>query len=382
MQLENFDIELFLRDYWQQKPLLIKNPWQEWINPLDPDELAGLACEEEVESRLVIQQRPQWKVEHGPIPEARFATLPKAEWTLLVQAVDHFVPDVADLLDAFRFIPNWRIDDVMVSYAAENGGVGAHFDQYDVFLIQGLGTRRWQIGALCDETTPLLPHDELRLLARFKATEEWLLEPGDILYLPPRYAHNGVAVSEDCMTYSVGFRAPARGDLVANFCDYVLGTLTDDDRYSDPGLAAAKNSGEISAEALKNLQQMVADKLLDADSFRSWFGCYSTSRKYVDDDIKPEKALTTSQLLKHLQRGEILLRNPTSRFAFVRDDDRIQLFVDGEPQNFAPALNNFVETLCANTIVATDTDLLNSSATIELLTALFNQGSLVFADDD
>ncbi len=189
MQLHNFDTAAFLRDYWQKRPLLIRNPWQSWRNPIDPDELAGLACEHGVESRLISHGNevlPDALIaEDGPFPETRFGKLGKAAWTLLVQAVDHHVPEVAALIEPFRFVPNWRIDDVMVSTASDGGGVGAHFDHYDVFLVQGLGQRRWQVGQLCDETTELLPHDDLRLLANFEVAEEWLLEPGDILYVPP-----------------------------------------------------------------------------------------------------------------------------------------------------------------------------------------------------
>ncbi|MGJ8537754.1 MAG: cupin domain-containing protein, partial [Parasphingopyxis sp.] len=210
MHISNFNSEAFLRDYWQKQPLLIKNPWDSWENPLEPDELAGLACEAEVESRLIEQTDASWAVEHGPLPEARFAALGPSRWTLLVQAVDHYVPEVAALIEPFRFVPNWRIDDVMVSCAADQGGVGPHFDQYDVFLIQGSGRRRWRIGGRCDETSPLLPHDDLRLLAEFEASDEWILEPGDILYVPPGIAHDGVAIGDNCMTYSVGVRAPSR----------------------------------------------------------------------------------------------------------------------------------------------------------------------------
>ncbi len=167
-----FDIDAFLQDYWQQKPLLIKNPWDSWSDPIEPDDLAGLACEQGVESRLITQtgEHPDmpWKLEHGPFAETRFGELDHKRWTLLVQAVDHYVPDVAALIEPFRFIPNWRIDDVMVSYATDGGGVGPHFDQYDVFLIQGSGRRRWQLGGHCDEKSELLPHHDLRLLAELK----------------------------------------------------------------------------------------------------------------------------------------------------------------------------------------------------------------------
>ena len=180
MQLTNFDVDGFLRDSWQKAPLLIRNAWDMWSNPLEPDELAGLACEAGVESRLVIQSSDRWELEHGPLPESRFQDIGKKPWTLLVQAVDHHVPTVAALLEPFRFIPNWRVDDVMVSYAVDGGGVGAHFDQYDVFLVQGLGHRRWQIGRRCDQATELLAHDDLRLLESFESIDEWVLGPGDM----------------------------------------------------------------------------------------------------------------------------------------------------------------------------------------------------------
>lgn len=381
MQLENFDKETFLRDYWQQKPLLIKNPWREWINPLEPDELAGLACEDGIEARLIVQQRSKWLLEHGPLPEQRFAKLPKKNWTLLVQAVDHYVPEVADLIDEFRFIPNWRIDDVMVSYAADGGGVGAHFDQYDVFLIQGLGKRLWQVGAVCDHTTPLLPHDELRLLQDFTAEQEWLLEPGDILYLPPRYAHNGVAVGTDCMTYSIGFRAPARSELLAHFCDDVLSNLNDDDRFTDTQRALPQHAGEIAAGDLDRLHRMATEKLLDAYRFQHWFGRHSTTPKYPDRVSPPQRPITAKQLQTQLSAGSLLLRNPASRLAFVRNAHGITLFADGEAFVGDKEIIAFVEQLCAQMSISADTDMLKSPAVLQLLFALLNQGTLVFDDD-
>ena len=262
MDFQNFDIDLFLREHWQKKPLLIRNAFRDWQNPLEPNELAGLACEEEMESRLICQTESGWEMEQGPLAEERLAGLGESHWTLLVQAVDHHVPAVADLIAPFRFIPNWRIDDVMVSLAADQGGVGPHFDQYDVFLIQGLGRRRWQIGPSCDADTLLLAHDDLKLLSAFAATEEWVLEPGDILYVPPGIAHNGVAVGPDCMTYSVGFRAPSRSDLLGHYVDDVLDGIPDDELYRDPDLKAQANAGEILPEALAGLQQMMLHRTL------------------------------------------------------------------------------------------------------------------------
>jgi len=188
--------ERFLAEYWQKRPLLVRQAIPGFKSPLSADELAGLACEPEVESRLILEKggsRP-WQLEHGPFEEERFATLPESHWTLLVQRVNHWVPAVADLLDHFAFLPSWRLDDIMISYAADQGSVGPHTDQYDVFLLQGAGRRRWQIDASVTDESPLLDHPDLRILAQFHATDEWVLEPGDLLYLPPGLAHYGVAL--------------------------------------------------------------------------------------------------------------------------------------------------------------------------------------------
>ncbi len=382
MQLNNFDIDSFLRDYWQQKPLLIRSPWAAWRNPLEPDDLAGLACEDEVESRLILKARETWKSENGPFPASRFGQLRQQPWTLLVQAVDQYVPDVAALIEPFRFIPNWRIDDVMVSYASDGGGVGPHFDQYDVFLIQGLGKRRWQVGERCDEATPLLLHDDLRLLADFKSADEWVLEPGDILYVPPGFSHNGVAVGTDCMTYSIGFRAPSRAELMGHYCDDMLAEMDDDDRYGDPGLQAQANPGEISAGALNNLHAMITERLSDRAAFTRWFGVYNSARKYPDIDWAPETAITSTQLQKRLHSGEPITRNTASRFSFVRGSaGALSLFVDGECFECMGQSADFAEILCAQIQFICTPDLVKSEAVIAILAQLINQGSVAFDDN-
>ena len=375
MRLTNFDAEAFLRDYWQKQPLLIRNPWEAWRNPLAPDELAGLSCEAEVESRLITRTPKTWKVEHGPFDEARFARLGKRPWTQLVQAVDHYVPEVAALVEPFRFVPNWRIDDVMVSLAGDGGGVGPHFDQYDVFLIQGLGKRRWRVGARCDQGTALLPHDDLRLLADFVATDEWVLEAGDILYVPPGFSHDGVAVGDDCMTYSIGFRAPSRGELIAHWCDSLLDELHDDDRYADPGLPPQPNPGEISADAIARLHAMATGKLLDRDAFARWFGQYNSTPKYPDIDWRPDAPITVERLRERLSGGAPLCRNAASRFSFVRQHaGLLLLFVDGECFECSGEAVAAAEQLC---VPGRDVTLSGDTpAVLALIAALYNQGSL------
>lgn len=378
MELANFDIDTFLRSAWQQQPLLIRTPWAEWVNPLSPDELAGLAGEDAVESRLVARSRRRLICEHGPFNAARFARLDKKHWTLLVQAVDRHVPAVAALIEPFRFVPNWRIDDVMVSYAVDGGGVGAHFDHYDVFLIQGLGRRRWRVGQACTAATALVPHDDLRLLAEFMPTAEYLLEPGDILYLPPGIAHEGVAVGDDCMTYSVGFRAPASGELIGEWGDYLAAQLPQDVRYTDAGLAVQENPGEIAPGAIAALHALVTARLSDRAAFARWFGQYATAPKYPHVDWRPDAPIVAAELAA--RTSVMLYRNPASRFAFVRQtQDAVMLFVDGECFDCRDASALLAERLCGHAVMAVEPGLLASAAVRTLIAQLYDQGSVSFA---
>jgi 50S ribosomal protein L16 3-hydroxylase len=385
MDFQNFDIEYFLREYWQKKPLLIRNAFRDWHNPLEPDELAGLACEEEIESRLICRTDAGWEMEQGPLAEERLAGLAESHWTLLVQAVDHHVPAVADLIAPFRFIPNWRIDDVMVSLAADQGGVGPHFDQYDVFLIQGLGRRHWQIGAHCDADTLLLPHEDLKLLSEFQATEEWVLEPGDILYVPPGISHNGVAVGSDCMTYSVGFRAPSRGDLLGHYVDDVLDGIKDDELYRDPDLQAQANAGEILPGALARLQQMMLESLSDPAHFARWFGTFNSTPKYPDMDWRPEIPVAPEAVRAAINAQLPLSRNPASRLTFIAsatDTGALMLFADGVCFDCHGETAALAKDLCAADSVVLDVALAGSAAAIDLLTQLCNQGCIAFDSED
>lgn len=383
MPAPTFQPDVFLRDYWQKQPLLIRNLWPAWDNPLEPDDLAGLACEDNVESRLITQAGGALALEHGPFAETRFAEPGDGPWTLLVNAVDHHVPEVGALLEAFRFIPNWRIDDVMVSYAVDQGGVGPHFDQYDVFLVQGLGRRKWQVGAVCYAATELLPHDDLRLLANFEAVEEWVLEPGDVLYVPPGVAHNGIAVGDDCMTYSIGFRAPARSELVTQWAEDLVEQLDDDDRYADPGLPLQDNPGEITAAALDGLQAMIAAKLLDRRDFARWFGQYTTAPKTLDIDWAPEVSIAAADLRDMVAAPVPVIRNPAMRFSFVRESaGAVMLFADGHAYACPAECAPFAERLCASDrIMVTPTDVACSS-TAAVIAALVNLGCIEIADED
>ncbi|HET7359692.1 MAG TPA: cupin domain-containing protein [Rhodanobacteraceae bacterium] len=311
----------FLRDYWQRRPLLVRQAFAGFEPPLAPDDLAGLACEDAALSRLVLRDagRDRWTVQTGPFDEAAFAALPADHWTLLVQDVDKWDADVAALLAPFAFLPSWRIDDVMVSYAEDGGGVGAHVDQYDVFLLQGLGRRRWSI-----DTRPDAPQDcrddvELKQLRHFEPDHAWLLEPGDMLYLPPGVPHDGVAVGA-CMTFSIGMRAPAAGELLLDFAEHLAERLPEQRRYTDAGLAPARAPGEIDGAALARVAAALgpAAAAMDDAARADWFGRFITRYRNAQLAAPPARATSDAALARALAAGAVLVRHPWTRLAWTR----------------------------------------------------------------
>jgi len=331
----------FLRDYWQKRPLLIRGAFADFQPPLQPDDLAGLACEDGALARLIVhdEKRDRWHVNPGPLSEADFAKTPSTNWTLLVQDVDKWDADVAGLLDHFSFLPSWRLDDIMVSYAESGGGVGAHVDQYDVFLLQGLGLRHW---AISDD--PMAPkefrHDvELKQLARFESTHEWLLEPGDMLYLPPGVPHDGVAFGGPCMTFSIGMRAPSQAELTGDLADHIAEHLPEELRYADPDLKPAKATGEIDRAAIERLKMALPfAAVLRDDMLHDWFGRFITRYRNAQVPAPLEKLLNEAALAKQLAAGAQLLRHPWSRLAWSQGKSGCTLYVSGHAYPATPAL--------------------------------------------
>ncbi len=377
----------FLADYWQKRPLLIRGAVPDFDTPLSPDELAGLACEEGVEARLVEEhgrdaegRAVPWRVSHGPFDEATFARLPERDWSLLVQAVDHYVPAVNALLEAFHFLPRWRLDDVMVSYAPPGGSVGPHVDQYDVFLLQGSGSRHWQLGGAAAEDAPIIEGIDLRILEHFEVQsgEDWLLEPGDMLYLPPGIAHHGVSRSEDCMTFSVGFRALSADESITSFADYLGEQLPESRRYADPDLAAPLHPGEIDDAALARIRRLILDTLDDPAQMMQWFGRAMTQPKYPDHPVISEYPTEADTLVTELQAGAVLERTPGSRFAYRgHDETRATLFVDGDGLDCPLDLAHW---LAGDELL--DARLLERPDAARLLVHLLDRGSLSWASHD
>ncbi|MFV9681383.1 JmjC domain-containing protein [Pseudomonas sp. NY15367] len=371
----------FLRDYWQKKPLLVRQAIPDFESPISPDELAGLALEEEVESRLVIEhgERP-WELQRGPFNEDTFQDLPERDWTLLVQAVDQFVPEVAELLEDFKFLPKWRIDDLMISFAAPGGGVGPHFDNYDVFLLQAHGHRRWQIGQMCDSDSPLLPHADLKILAEFEPTDEWVLEPGDMLYLPPRLAHNGIA-EDDCMTYSVGFRAPSAAEVLTHFTDFLGQFLPDEERYSDADIQPSEDPNQIQRDALERLKALLNEHMSDERLLMTWFGQFMTEPKYPE--LVAGIEIEEEDFLGALEDGAILIRNPSARMAWSEVGEDLVLFASGQSRLVSASLRELLKLICSADALHVE----NLGAWLAddegrtLLWELVKQGSLGFADE-
>lgn len=359
----------FLRGYWQKRPLLIRNAFTDFSNPVEPDDLAGLACEELALARIALHEpaRDRWTLRSGPFAESDFATLPKTHWTLLVQDVDKWDVDAAALLAPFDFLPSWRVDDVMVSYAEDGGSVGAHVDQYDVFLLQGLGQRRWQISIDPSAPTAFRDDAELKLLRQFTPTHEWILEPGDMLYLPPGVPHHGVALGP-CMTYSIGMRAPSQADLLGDFVDHLVETMPEESRFMDADLEPARSAGEIDDAAIARVMQAMpwvrfgksapapagapadADNadasVLDDSVLRTWFGRFITRYRSAHAVAPNPRPLTDAAFARAFEQDAHARRNPWSRFAWMRATRGAILFVAGEPHACSLKFAQFV---CAHT---------------------------------
>lgn len=382
--LGGISAEEFLRDYWQKKPLLVRQAIPDFKSPLDPDELAGLALEEMIESRIVLEHGDSpWELRRGPFQEDTFSQMPERDWTLLVQAVDQFIPEVADLLEHFKFLPSWRIDDVMISYAAPGGGVGPHFDNYDVFLLQGHGHRRWKVGQICDASSPMLPHADLRILAEFEESAEWVLEPGDMLYLPPRVAHYGIA-EDDCMTYSVGFRAPSAAEVLTHFTDFLAQFLSDEERYSDAGMAAMKGDADqhqIQRDALDRLKNLLQEHMSDERLLLTWFGQFMTEPRYPE--LVAGEEIEEDDLTAAIADGEVLIRNPSARMAWSEVDVGLLLFASGQTVVLPEKLRDLLKLVCSAESLHEGNlgQWLADDDGRKLIGELIKQGSLEFADE-
>jgi len=349
VHFEAINIKTFLNEYWQKKPLVIRQALPGFINPLSADELAGLALEEDVESRLVLEtpaSAPYWHLKTGPFLEKEFKTLPKTHWTLLVQGVDRLIPDVASLLDHFNFIPQWRVDDVMISYAVEHGSVGPHYDNYDVFLYQAAGRRKWTLTTQDCNLSNYLDDVPLRIMKQFMIEEEYILEPGDMLYLPPHVAHHGVSLDDDCMTYSFGYRSYQGQELWDSFGDHLSEQGKFTTLYQDPVWRDDNSPSEIQPQAWQNARQLMQQVLSDDQQMKSWFGRFVTSLDQQAEQQLPLPLTDVEMSELHLFIDELngcnaLMRDASCRFAYL--DEPLQLFINGCEWNIEGVTSELVK---------------------------------------
>lgn len=362
----------FIKNYWQQRPLVIQQGFENFTSPISAEELAGLACEEGVHSRIVIEkggERP-WQLINGPMDEAIFASLPETHWTLLVNDVEKHVPELASIVDAFRFIPEWRVDDLMISFAPEGGTVGPHVDQYDVFILQAQGHRRWQVNSQSVDAQNQVANVDLKIQKDFTTEQEWLLKPGDLIYIPPGVSHYGVA-TDDCLSFSIGFRAPAEAEMLSDFIDYLCQDINKDKTYRDKNLILQTNPNEITSVAIENIREQFK-QYLDPQhpDLARWFG------RFVSDN-KADVVFATNDFFADYaslkQARSSLLRNPASRFAFYIQEAESLLFVDGEDYTVS---QKFSVILCEARKIELDRFSF-SKGEQQFILSLYNNGQLV-----
>lgn len=365
------DEAAFLRDYWQKKPLLIRDAFPGFEPELDADDIAGLACEELAESRLISGSFPEhdWSLEYGPFRESRFARLPAKNWTLLVQDVEKHYPPLKTLVGSFRFLPNWRIDDLMVSVAAPGGSVGPHVDQYDVFLLQAQGRRRWQIAESYDPA--LLPDCDLNVLQSFEPEQEWILGPGDMLYLPPGVPHHGVALDE-CMTWSVGMRAPSAADLLQAMGEWLADERGEGPRYSDTWLTPENRPGELDGKALGCLADLARPPATTDAAFRDFLGGFISRYRLAHQPAPPERTVDSDALHAAFGRGARLKQNPWTRLLWIDTETGAVLFAAGMRYSCSKELALEV----CDPARLESMDRLRTQAETELLCQLVNDGHL------
>jgi 50S ribosomal protein L16 3-hydroxylase len=372
--------ETFLKRYWQKRPLLMKKALCPFPDIITPEEVAGMSCDDRIESRLIREKggKTPWELQRGPFKPSLFKKLPATHWTILVNGVDRFVPAVQQLAAQFSFVPFWRMDDIMISYAVDQGNVGAHVDNYDVFLVQAHGRREWLIEEeprLEDDFVPGLP---IRLLKKFKPTQRWILEPGDILYLPPRVPHHGIARGDGCMTISVGFRAPTHDDIINSLASAALAQSDLPVRYSDPDLSP-QAPGEISAHSLAKIREIVSEKLLSDNFIADWLGSFATET-YPDVDLSAQAVrYTEKRLASSLKEARTVVRTEGARFAFIRQGaKRVEFFYGGQKVELSGKSARLAE-LLSNSMAIEATIVLPYLADPEscrLLLSLFQSGML------
>jgi 50S ribosomal protein L16 3-hydroxylase len=310
----------FLRDYWHKKPLLIRQAFPGFQPLLTREALCGLAACDDVESRMISHFDSHWQMQSGPFKQV--PPFSKKGWTVLVQGVNLHHAAVDALMQQFRFIPDARLDDLMISYATDTGGVGPHFDAYDVFLLQAHGQRRWRIGPQKDQS--LIEGMPLKILKNFRAEQEFVLDPGDMLYLPPHYAHDGIAAGE-CMTYSIGFRTPSYQELGEGFLQFMAESIELSGHYADPDLSPNTHPAEISGAMLSRIASEIGKIRFTTEDLTLFLGEYLSEPKPSVFFNPLARPLTSARFVQSARKHGIILSLKTRMLYKGK-----RLFINGE----------------------------------------------------
>lgn len=368
--------EQFLSEYWQKKPLLVRNAIPEIIDLLVPADVMELALDENTTARLIKQKDKdpnQWTVKNAPLIKGDFQKLPKL-WTLLVQAVDHYSFDLAELWKKFPFIPQWRRDDIMVSYAPKGGSVGKHFDFYDVFLVQGHGHRRWQLGQMCDEDSETVVGQPLKILSEIDVNFDEVLAPGDLLYVPPGLAHYGVA-EDDCLTYSFGFRMPNVPDMMDRVCDKFSENQTLKNPLVDIIRDQVSRAGEVTENELAYLKAEIMTQLQNSIVLDDAIMSLMSESKYPEN-IPEAEEMGTGDLEEVLDQGYHIQLEPASRLLYSDQDEQILFWANGEGICISEPFTPFLKQIADGQAVELNLDLADEEI-LEDLVMLLNESILM-----
>lgn len=380
MQLDLNDLtpDQFLAEYWQQKPLVIRQGFKSFQDLLSADELAGLASDELVESRRVFHKDEQWQAEFGPFES--YDHLGDRDWTLIVQALNNWVPEADDLIQCFDFIPRWRLDDVMVSFGAPGGGVGPHIDLYDVFICQGSGSRRWRVGALGGHTE-FAAHPALLHCEPFEPILDIELNTGDILYLPPGFPHDGVSL-EPSMSFSVGYRTASAKDMLSGVADYLIDNELGTEQIADPKRVVSTRPGCVSSSDLSLIRQQLLDAL-DDKLISEFSGCYLTTSKCELDLPQDELGFEVSDLLEAIQSRDLIRLGGLGCLYFEDSYRQGTVFVNGEKVSIGEDLAAVIPVLCNNPVLTAQSlgEWLENSTFLEQIVVWMNKGYWYFDED-
>lgn len=380
LNLEQMTQQEFLDNYWQKKPVIIRQGFKDFTDPIEANEMAGLAMEEEVESRLVQKSEGKWQATFGPFE--RFDDLGSENWSLVVQALDNYSEEAAEIIEAFRFLPHWRLDDLMASFATPGGSVGPHIDNYDTFICQGSGSRHWRVGDN-GKHVEFAAHEALLHVEAFEAIIDETLNTGDILYIPPGFPHEGISL-DSSMSFSVGFRANSGVSLLSAFADHLIDNELGGELLSDPQRQVVSHSGEVSKDDYASIKQQLQNLLDDDINFKKFTGNFLTNAKHDLDIMLPDEPFSHDEVAQLLTTHAVKRLGGLRAFYFEDTINGGICYINGDEVRFEAEIASAVKYLCDQVLVQPETiaPWCQHEAFISLMVNLLNQGYWFLAESE